>query len=78
MNNRNHTALRANGRRYAPVFYPNHTELLLMESCATIGSACDLAAWASGELAAKIEQMGRSVESLTVGELRDLIRGIAR
>jgi len=78
MNKTNHSPSRANGRRYVPTFYPGHTELLLLEHCATIGAACDLAAWASGELAAKIEHMGRSVESLTVGELCDLIRETSR
>lgn len=50
------------------------TETELLAASYEIGAVVEMAAWASGAIAARIDDAGKSVGSLTIDELRRIIR----
>jgi hypothetical protein len=52
----------------------HRTELALIEACAEIGGIPEMSAWATSSLATRIDEAGRRVEDLTIGELLTMLR----
>ncbi len=49
------------------------THRALLDAALEIGSICEIASWASYELAEAVEKTGKAVGAMTVSELSELI-----